>query len=63
METNIIHTTLWRAVRKHLRIKLYKLQFIKALDTDDMENHQQVEDEESEKPFVFLNGKINKLNI
>lgn len=78
METQIPRMTLWRVVRKRLRMTPYKLQLVQALNTDDRERRKQfcvamqekLEDEEFEKRLVFsdeatfhTSGKVNKHNV
>ena len=67
LETQTSRTTLWRVVRKCLRMTPYKLQLIQALKTDDREKCKQfcvtmqekLEDEEFEKHLVFSGGHIS----
>ncbi|CAM1305684.1 Uncharacterised protein r2_g1556 [Pycnogonum litorale] len=75
LETRIPKSTVWRVLRKRLRLTPYKLQLLQALKPGDMqkrktfcENMQdKLEDDDFENRFIFSdeatfhsNGKVNK---
>ena len=74
-ETLILPTTVWRVVRKHLVMKLYKLQLVQAITADDKRKRKQfcvdmqekLEEDEfnvfSNEATFPTNGKVNRHNV
>ncbi|CAM1313246.1 Uncharacterised protein r2_g2368 [Pycnogonum litorale] len=78
LETRIPKSTVWRVLRKRLRLTPYKLQLLQALKPGEMQMRktfcedmqEKLEDDDFENRFIFsdkvtfhTNGKVNKQNV